>query len=306
MVTHNKTVIRMHQSASRIRSGKIGHYVTPSEGGKSPALAPIGTRDSIHDFVTGTPDPQVDWLLAASTSPNWGIVEPLPKTTQIAKRILDVLVATTGILLLWPLMLLAALAVKFSSPGGAIFSQQRVGLNRRNRDQVDRRNNRVAVDRFDRRKILKRRQESGYGRAFTLYKFRTMVIDAEKNGAQFAVQNDPRVTRLGRFMRKTRIDELPQLWNVLRGDMSLVGPRPERPEFIEELSARVPNYLERLQLKPGVTGVAQIENGYDNDIDSFKRKVGYDLLYLRNCCLRNDIKILLRTVHVVLTGKGAL
>ncbi|MDF1843884.1 MAG: sugar transferase [Rubripirellula sp.] len=296
----------MHQSASQIHSGEIGHYVTPSEGEKSPEQTPRGTSDSIRDFVADTPDPQVDWLLAISTNPNRGIVEPLPETIQLAKRILDVFAATTGILLLWPLMLLAALAVKFSSPGGAIFSQQRVGLNRRNRDQIDRRNSGPVVDHCDRRQILKRRQECGYGRAFTLYKFRTMVVDAEKNGAQFAVQNDPRVTRLGRFMRKTRIDELPQLWNVLCGDMSLVGPRPERPEFIEELSAKVPNYLDRLQLKPGVTGVAQIENGYDNDIDSFKRKVGYDLLYLRHCCLRNDIKILLRTVHVVLTGKGAL
>ena len=107
-------------------------------------------------------------------------------------------------------------------------------------------------------------------------------------------------------MRRTRLDELPQLWNVLRGDMSLVGPRPERPEFIEELTAEVPNYLDRLQLKPGVTGVAQIVNGYDNNIDSFKRKVAYDLLYLRNFCLWDDLKILTRTIFVVLTGKGAL
>ena len=107
-------------------------------------------------------------------------------------------------------------------------------------------------------------------------------------------------------MRKTRLDELPQLWNVLRGDMSLVGPRPERPQFIKELTDQVPNYLDRLQLKPGLTGVAQVVNGYDNNIDSFKRKVAYDLLYLRNCCLINDLKILFRTVFVVVTGKGAM
>ncbi len=296
----------MHQSASQIHSGEVGHYVAPSECVSSPEVEPTATPDAICDFVAGVPDPHVDWLLAISTNPNRGIVEPLPEATQLAKRALDVFAATIGILLLWPLMLLAALAVKISSPGSAIFSQQRVGLNRRNRDVIDRRSSGVAVDHSERRLFLKRRQETGYGMIFTLYKFRTMAIDAEKNGAQFAVQNDPRVTRLGRFMRKTRIDELPQLWNVLRGDMSLVGPRPERPEFIEELTAKVPDYLDRLQLKPGLTGVAQIENGYDNDIDSFKRKVRYDLLYLRHCCLRNDLKILLRTVNVVLTGKGAL
>lgn len=133
-----------------------------------------------------------------------------------------------------------------------------------------------------------------------------MVIDAEKNGAQFAQENDPRVTTLGRFMRKSRLDELPQLWNVLVGDISLVGPRPERPEFIADLSREVPHYLDRLQLKPGLTGIAQIVNGYDNNIESFKRKVAYDLLYLRNCSVMNDLKILLCTVRIVLTGKEAM
>src|SRR5690606_29902973 len=145
-----------------------------------------------------------------------------------------------------------------------------------------------------------------YGMPFTLYKFRTMTVDAEKNGAQFAVQGDPRVTKLGRFMRKTRLDELPQLWNVLIGEMSLVGPRPERPEFIEGLSKEIPNYINRLGLKPGLTGVAQIVNGYDNNVESFRRKVSLDLMYLQNCCIWNDIKILFKTIRVILTGSGAL
>ena len=133
-----------------------------------------------------------------------------------------------------------------------------------------------------------------------------MRNDAEKDGAQFAQKNDARVTSLGKFMRRTRVDELPQLLNILRGDMSLVGPRPERPVFVDQLSKEIPNYLNRLGLRPGLSGIAQIENGYDNDTESFRRKVAYDLLYLQNCCIRNDLKILFRTIYVVFTGKGAL
>jgi len=139
-----------------------------------------------------------------------------------------------------------------------------------------------------------------------MYKFRTMRTDAEKNGAQFAVKGDARVTSIGWFLRRTRLDELPQLWNILKGDMSFVGPRPERPEFIESLSNEIPGYLYRLGLKPGLTGLAQVVNGYDNNIESFRRKVAFDLLYLQNCSLLNDLKIILRTASVVITGKGAL
>ncbi len=133
-----------------------------------------------------------------------------------------------------------------------------------------------------------------------------MRTDAERNGARFATQGDARVTAVGRLMRRTRIDELPQLWNVLRGDMSLVGPRPERPEFMQELSVHVPNYLDRLGLKPGLTGLAQVVNGYDNELEGFRKKVAYDLLYLQNCCLTNDLKIMFRTIRVVITGEGAI
>ena len=147
---------------------------------------------------------------------------------------------------------------------------------------------------------------NNFGCPFTIYKFRTMRTDAEKNGAKFATQGDARVTPIGRFLRRTRIDELPQLWNVLRGDMSLVGPRPERPEFMKELSTHIPGYVDRLGLKPGLTGIAQVVNGYDNELEGFRRKVAYDLLYLQNCCLVNDLKILARTFRVVITGEGAL
>ncbi|MEJ7592313.1 MAG: sugar transferase, partial [Planctomycetaceae bacterium] len=138
------------------------------------------------------------------------------------------------------------------------------------------------------------------------YKFRTMRDDAEQNGAQFALEGDPRITRIGRLLRRTRIDELPQLWNILKGEMSLIGPRPERPEFMEQLQEQIPNFIDRLGLKPGLTGIAQVVNGYDNELEGFRRKVSYDLLYLQNCCLWNDIKILFRTIRVVITGEGAL
>ena len=191
-----------------------------------------------------------------------------------------------------------------TSPGPVLYRQVRTGLNlRRSRD---RRAQQLATIQERRAGNSNRRVSPAYGRPFVLYKFRTMRIDAEKDGAQFAVQGDPRVTRIGRILRKSRLDELPQLWNVLRGEMSLVGPRPERPEFVEQLSQEIPNYLVRLGMKPGITGLAQVLNGYDNEVEGFRRKVALDLLYLQNCCFWNDVKILLRTVVVVVTGKGAL
>ncbi len=232
----------------------------------------------------------------------------LSSGTRLIKRVMDIVVAGGLLIVLFPVMLLTAVAVKLTSPGPVIFRQTRVGLNLR-KQRNDRRQQQATppAEIGERRQPGRdRRHELRYGREFTLYKFRTMRTDAEKHGAQFAVQGDPRVTSIGRFLRKTRLDELPQLWNVLRGEMSMVGPRPERPVFIEKLSEEIPDYLQRLGLKPGLTGLAQIENGYDNDLESFRRKVSYDLIYLQNCCAWNDLTILLRTIRVVLTGSGAL
>jgi lipopolysaccharide/colanic/teichoic acid biosynthesis glycosyltransferase len=133
-----------------------------------------------------------------------------------------------------------------------------------------------------------------------------MHVAASQNGPSQATAGDSRVFPVGRILRRMRIDELPQLINVLRGEMSMVGPRPECIEYMEELSAKVPNYLERLGLKPGLTGIAQIEAGYANDLESYRRKVAFDLMYLQNCCVWNDLHIMIRTVRVVLTGFGAL
>lgn len=264
--------------------------------------------DDVESFAARAGIPEVPWLTKLDLDRPRRNVQCLRPATRIFKRIVDVVGATLLLAVLWPVMILTALLVKATSPGPVIFKQTRVGLNVR-RPQRDRRTTAqgppggVGERRFRR---LDRRGNASYGRHFVLYKFRTMRNDAEKNGAQFAVKGDPRVTPIGRLMRKTRLDELPQLWNVLRGEMSLVGPRPERPEFIEQLSEEIPEYLDRLGLKPGLTGVAQIVNGYDNDIESFRRKVAFDLLYLQNCCWWNDVKILFRTIRVVLSGSGAL
>jgi len=277
------------------------------------SAAPVTRTDEFADlfdqYVGESDLPSTEWLTRLKLERPRRNTRCLGETTRILKRATDVFVSATMLVLLSPVMLLVAIAVRLTSPGPVIFKQTRVGLNLRNK-KADRRGAEAGqeppegVDRRDPNRD--RRRGDGYGKPFTLYKFRTMKVDAERNGAQFAVKGDPRVTCIGRFMRKTRLDELPQLWNVLRGEMTLVGPRPERPEFIETLSAEIPNYINRLGLKPGLTGLAQVINGYDNNIESFKRKVNLDLLYLQNCCFRNDLKILFRTIRVVLTGSGAL
>lgn len=273
------------------------------------SLEPALAADSdlaviVADYANSAELPPADWLTRLELECPQTSLRSIDLWTQRAKRAMDVICAVVMIVLLAPVMLLVAVAVRLTSPGPILFRQIRTGLNLRS--SRDRRADAAVAGGSRRQKSNDRRQSTCYGKPFVLYKFRTMRIDAEKNGAQFATQGDPRVTSIGRFLRKTRLDELPQLWNVLRGEMSLVGPRPERPEFIEQLSEEVPNYLLRLGIKPGLTGLAQVLNGYDNDIAGFRRKVALDLLYLQNCCLANDLKILFRTVGVVLTGKGAL
>lgn len=276
---------------------------------RSTSLPASDLSDLFDQYVADDSTIPPHWLTPLKLEKSRRSTRCLSEGTRLAKRMMDIVGALFLIVATAPLMLLAVILVRISSPGPVIFQQTRVGLNQRQAGRRDRRNLRQTVlpEGIERRNPANnRRREGGYGKPFTLYKFRTMRIDAEKNGAQFAVKGDSRVTPVGRFMRKTRLDELPQLWNVLKGEMSLVGPRPERPEFIEKLTDEIPNYINRLGLKPGLTGLAQIINGYDNDIESFRRKVNLDLLYLQNCSVWNDFKILLRTVRVVLTGSGAL
>ena len=253
--------------------------------------------------------PPANWVTRLNLIRPRRDIRCLSRNTQIVKRLMDITGAIALLVLLSPVMALTALVVRVTSRGPAIFRQTRVGLNLRGGKKTHDRRQQTAsgsAEGLERRTGQDRRELVNYGRPFVLYKYRTMRLDAEVNGAQFATEGDPRVTPIGRLMRKTRLDELPQLWNVLRGEMSLVGPRPERPEFMAELSEDIPNYLDRLGLKPGLTGPAQVINGYDNNLESFRRKVALDLLYLQNCCLWNDVKILFRTIRVVLTGSGAM
>ena len=191
----------------------------------------------------------------------------------VIKRLCDVVISSVMFFLLAPAMLVTALAVRWDSPGPVIFSQTRVGLG---------------------------------GKPFVMYKFRSMRQDAEADGkARWAETNDQRITKIGRFLRVTRLDELPQLFNVLRGDMSLVGPRPERPEFVADLSRDIPFYNERHSVRPGITGWAQTSFAYASTIEDTRTKLEYDLYYVKNHSLFLDILVLIQTVRVAVRGEGA-
>ncbi len=188
------------------------------------------------------------------------------------KRLMDLAISLIALILLSPVLILTSLLIKLDSRGPILFSQKRVGKN---------------------------------GRIFTIYKFRSMVQDAEKlTGPVWAGEKDPRITRMGRFMRKTRIDELPQLFNVLYGHMSIVGPRPERPYFVDRLKREYPFYTRRLRVKPGITGWAQVKGEYDTTIEQVKEKLEFDLYYIDNLSISLDLRILVFTILVVIKGKG--
>ncbi len=218
------------------------------------------------------------------------------------KRILDIILSVSALILLSPLMAIAGALVKMTSRGPVLFHQTRIGLDRRSTDRRQRCRQFGGPD----RRLRERRVTPGYGRPFQIYKFRTMVLDAEGSGKpMLARKGDPRITPLGAIMRKTRIDELPQFVNVLKGDMSIVGPRPERAFFIDEMKKEIPNFQFRLRTKPGITGLAQVELGYANDVEGMRNKLRYDLKYIQSQNIYTDLRILFKTVSVVLTGKGA-
>ena len=217
------------------------------------------------------------------------------------KRVKDILVSLLGLVVLSPVMLLTALMVKVTSPGPVFYRQERIGINRRGGDR------RTMNDELDsERRRRDRRVLVNFGRPFTIYKFRTMVMDAERGAPpMWARENDPRITPVGRILRRSRIDELPQFINVLRGDMSIVGPRPERAYFIGRIEKELPDFHLRLRTKPGITGLAQVQLGYTNTDEGLRQKLHLDLEYIHKLGVWTDLKILFRTIFVVLTGKGA-
>jgi lipopolysaccharide/colanic/teichoic acid biosynthesis glycosyltransferase len=212
----------------------------------------------------------------------------------VAKRVFDIMASALALAVFGLFLPLLALLIKLDSPGPVFYSQERVGLNRRIRH---RRNTERGGD--DRRKVLRP------GKPLRVYKLRSMRTDAEAKGAQLAKKDDDRITRVGRFIRKTRIDEVPQFWNVLKGEMSLIGPRPERLIFVNQLEKDIPDFRDRLFIKPGITGLAQVINGYDDGVESARRKVELDKRYINNAGWSQDLKILVSTVGVVIKGEGA-
>lgn len=205
------------------------------------------------------------WLLQASLEPSIAVVRRF-------KRLLDLVVSVIGIIIFTPVALFIAAVIKAESPLGAIlYKQSRVGH---------------------------------FGETFMMYKFRTMVEDAEgTNGPVWSPRNDSRITRVGRVLRRFRLDEIPQIINILKGDMSIVGPRPERPEFVAELEKRIPFYRERENIPPGLTGWAQIQFPYTDSVDEVARKLEYDLYYVKNMSIRLDLQVILRTIRIVMLGK---
>lgn len=229
----------------------------------------VDIRSFYEHVVQRLPLSQIndEWLLQAE-----GFSLNTRGSLRRLKRALDVMLSLSLLIPGLPVMLLAALIVRLESPGPVIYRQERVGL---------------------------------HEKEFTVYKFRSMRQDAEKNGAVWAAKNDARVTRFGKIMRKTRIDELPQLWNVLKGDMSFIGPRPERMEFVRELKKTIPYYSMRHTVKPGLTGWAQVSYPYGASEEDARKKLEYDLYYIKNLSLLLDLRILFKTLGVVLFPSGA-
>ena len=188
---------------------------------------------------------------------------------DIYQRVLDIVLSVIGILIGIPLMIVFGILIKVEDNGPITYKQERLGKG---------------------------------GKKFYIYKLRSMRTDAEKFGAQWAEKDDPRITKVGKFIRKTRIDEIPQLFNILKGDMSIIGPRPERPSFTEEFNKEIPGFINRLAVKPGLTGWAQVNGGYEITPEE---KLKEDIFYIKNRSILLDLKILFTTVQVVLTGDGA-
>jgi exopolysaccharide biosynthesis polyprenyl glycosylphosphotransferase len=199
------------------------------------------------------------------------ISDSMPFWQKVLKRIMDFIFSFIAVVLLIPFYLFSAIAVKLSSPGPIFFLQERIGKN---------------------------------GKVFKIFKFRTMYVDSEKNGPQLSSENDPRITKIGGFMRKTRLDEFPQFFNVLLGHMSIVGPRPERKFYIDQISKIEPQYNQLTKVRPGITSWGQVKYGYAENVDQMLQRMKFDLLYLKNRSISLDIKIMLHTLLIVIKAEG--
>ena len=230
--------------------------------------------------------------IEALSAPDRAAFEPRLRH-ELATRSVNVLIASTALLVLAPVLIPIGLLVAATSDGPIIYVQTRVGLDRRRRRQP------IDVKRD-------RRVRDLGGEAFHIYKFRSMVADAERSGAVWASQGDARVTPVGRALRAMRLDEMPQLVNVIRGEMNIVGPRPERPGIFVRLREAIEDYPLRQRGRPGITGWAQINHPYDRSIDDVRTKVRYDLEYLRHQGVAEDLRIMLRTIPVMLFRRGSL
>ena len=228
----------------------------------------ITTGVEFYEELTGK-------VLVNNVNPDWLIYSDgfqKDKITLLSKRLMDFSVSLVGLILTLPIVALSALIIKLESSGPVLYTQERTGER---------------------------------GKTFWIYKFRSMCCDAESNGPVWAQENDCRITRFGAFIRKTRIDEIPQLWNILKGEMSFVGPRPERPFFVEQLKNKLPYYSLRHNVKPGLTGWAQISYRYGASEEDALRKLEYDLYYIKNLCFRMDVLIAFQTIKIILFQKGS-
>ncbi len=221
----------------------------------------------IYDYIVGTA--KITHILGAP------LIEIFPQIMsnweKVAKRLFDIVISVLFLILFSPLYLILSICVKLDSPGPVIYKQERIGKD---------------------------------GKPFLMYKFRSMYQNAEKMGPSLSSTHDPRITRIGKFLRKTRLDEIPQFWNVLKGDMSIVGPRPERQYFIDKIVKKAPHYLHLHKVRPGITSWGQVKYGYASTVDEMIERLKYDVLYIEQMSLALDLKIMLYTIIVMLEGRG--
>jgi len=268
---------RSRGAAADLRGRAAGTHVG-GIGGMGPSEI-VTAIESVRDADRAVPLPPV------------ALEEIVPRErSEVANRVLNVVLAAAALVILSPVLLLVALAIKLTSRGPIFYLQTRIGL--------DRRWNRTHA-------MYDRRTQDLGGTVFTIYKFRSMYVNAERDGtAVWATKHDSRVTPVGRVLRQCRLDEVPQLINVLKGDMNIVGPRPERPSIFVRLRSDIAEYPMRQRAKPGITGWAQINQSYDSCVEDVRRKVSYDLEYIRRQSLLEDVKIMLKTVPVMLFKRG--